>query len=112
MAVVLLLKGGGDYHGIGLLEPFWKTIEILMDWRLQNIEFHDCLHGFLKGRGTGTATAEAKLAQQLAFLEQEALHSVFVDLKKVYNAMDRERCLEILVGYGVGPNMIRLLDHF
>ena len=22
MAVVLILKGGGDYHGIGLLEPF------------------------------------------------------------------------------------------
>jgi len=26
--------------------------------------------------------------------------------------MDRERCLEILAGYGVGPNMLRLLHHF
>jgi len=52
------------------------------------------------------------LAQQLAFLEQEALHSVFIDLKKAYDAMDRERCLEILEGYGVGPNMLRLLEHF
>ena len=73
MTVVLLPKGGGDYRGIGLLEPFWKVVEILMDGRMEAINFHDCLHGFLKGRGTGTATIEAKLAQQLAFIEQEAL---------------------------------------
>ena len=63
MTVVLLPKGGGDYRGIGLLEPFWKMIEVLMDQRLEVIDFHDCLHGFLKGRGTGTAAMEAKLAQ-------------------------------------------------
>jgi len=51
------------------LGPVWKSIEILMDRRLQVIDFHNCLHGFLKGRGTGTVTVEAKLAQQLAFLE-------------------------------------------
>ena len=59
-----------------------------------------------------TATVESKLAQQLVFIEQEALHSVFIDLKKAYDTMDRERCLEILAGYGVGPNMIRILEHF
>ena len=37
------------------------------------------------------AAVEAKLAQQLVFLEQEALHSVFIDLKKAYDAMDREQ---------------------
>jgi len=26
--------------------------------------------------------------------------------------MDRERCMEILVGYGVGPNMLRLIKNF
>ena len=45
MTVVLIPKGGGDYHGIGLLEPFWKTIEVIIDSRLQVITFHDCLHG-------------------------------------------------------------------
>jgi len=64
MMVVLLPRGGGVYRGIGLLEPFWKTIEILMDHWFQVLEFHDCLHSFLKGRGMGTATVEAKLAQQ------------------------------------------------
>jgi len=73
---------------------------------------HDCLHGFLKGRGTGTATMKAKLAQQLAFIEQEALYSTVVDLKKAYDAMDRGRCLDILEGYGVGPNILRLIRVF
>ena len=63
MIVVLLPKGGGDYRGIGLLEPFWKVVEVLMDKRLQVIDFHDCLHGFLAGRGTGTATVKSKLNQ-------------------------------------------------
>jgi hypothetical protein len=30
--VVLLPKGGGDYRGIGLLEPLWKVVERIMDW--------------------------------------------------------------------------------
>ena len=70
------------------------------------------MHGFLKGRGTGTATAEAKLVQQLAFREQEALFETFIDLRKAYDAMDRGRCLEILEEYGVGPNMLRLIRFF
>ena len=64
------------------------------------------------GRGTGTATIEAKLAQQLAHIEQSPLYSIFLDLRKVYDAMDRDRCMDILRGYGVGPNFIRLLKHF
>ena len=72
MVIVLLPKGGGDYRGIGLLEPLWKVVEVLMDKRFLAIKFHYCLHGFLAGRGTGTATMEVKLAQQLAYREQEA----------------------------------------
>ena len=83
-----------------------------MDKRLQAIEFHDCLHGFLTGRGTGTATTEVKLAQQLAYLEQQPLYGIFIDLKKEYDAMDRDRCLEILEAYGVGPKLLRLLRFF
>ena len=94
------------------MEPFWKTIEILMDRRLQVTEFHDCLHGFLKGRGCGTATIEANIAQELAYLEEVALYATFIDLQKAYDAMDRERCLLLLKGYGVGPNMLRLIKHF
>ncbi len=63
--IVLIPKGNGNYRGIGLLEPFWKVIEEVMDGRLDVIKFYDCIHGFMLGRGTGTSTLEAKLVQQL-----------------------------------------------
>ena len=111
--IVLIPKGSsGDYRGIGLLEPFWKVVEGIMDVRLGVIEFHPFLHGFVKGRGCGTAGIEAKLAQQLAYLRQTPLYGIFIDLRKAYDAMDRDRCLEIMEGYGVGPNMLGLIRTF
>ncbi len=55
---------------------------------------------------------EAKLAQQLAHLEQVPFYGVVLDLKKAFDAMDWERCILILEGYGVGPRMIRLIRKF
>jgi hypothetical protein len=60
----------------------------------------------------GTAILKAKLAQQLAHLEQEPFYGVFLDLKKAFDAMDRDRCLLILEGYGAGPYMVRLIHNF
>ena len=37
---------------------------------------------------------------------------IFLDLTKVYDNLDRSRCLEILEGYGVGPNSRRLLTNY
>ncbi len=63
---VLLLKGGGDYYGTGLLEPCWMVTEkIIVPW-LSSVKFHDSLHGRLLGRGTGMARIKAKLHQSLA----------------------------------------------
>ena len=63
-------------------------MKIIMDNRLQVVDFHDCLHGFVKRRGCGTAGIEAKLIQQLAALKQTPLYVIFVDLKKACDAMD------------------------
>ncbi len=76
--------------------------------RLALIEFHDCLHGGLPKRGTGTALIKEKLAQQLAWQDQCPLYEIYADLKKAYDSIDRGRMMEILKAYGVGPNQLRL----
>ena len=73
------------------------------------IQFHDTLHGFRAGRGTGTTTLKAKLLQKIIAMKETVLHAIFLDLPKAYNALDRDRCLDILVGYGVGPRTLRIL---
>ena len=55
---------------------------------------------------------EAKLAQQLAHIEQVPFYGVSIDLKKVFDAIDWERCLLILEGHGVGLNMRQLIRLF
>ena len=42
-------------------------------------------------------------------MREEVLYLIFLDLNKAYDALDRYRCLEILEGYGVGPQYWRLL---
>jgi hypothetical protein len=60
--IILLPKGGSDYHRIRLMEPFWKVMEKVMAAQLASIKFHDGLHGGLPGQGMGKAMIKAKLA--------------------------------------------------
>lgn len=59
-----------------------------------------------------TGIIEAKLDQQLAHREQCPLYGIFLDLKKAYNAIDRERCLKIFEDSKAGSKCIRLLRVF
>ena len=59
--VVLIPKGKGEFWGIGLVELIWKLLTLILHRQLTTIKLHDVLHGFREGRGTGTATLEAKL---------------------------------------------------
>jgi hypothetical protein len=83
-----------------------------MDKQLNAVKLYESLHGCRNGYGTGTAIIKAKLAQQLAHLEQCPFFCIFLDLKKAFDSMDRDRCLLVLEGYGAGPNMRRLIRHF
>jgi hypothetical protein len=112
MVIVLLPKGGGNFQGIGLLNPCWKVMEKIMVRRMGAIDFCPCLHGGMPKRGTRTATIEAKLAQQLAWVEQEPLYQIFVNLRKAYTHLNQEKCLEIMTGYGVGLKLLRLQTQF
>ena len=82
-AVVLIPKGKKDYRGIGLVDVMWKVVVAIINRRFtSSITYHGALHGFRAGRGTGTATLEAQLLQQLAALRDEVLYVIFMDLTK------------------------------
>ena len=51
------------------MEVMWKVVVAIFNLRLTaSITFRDFLHEFRAGRGTGNATLETKLLQQLAAL--------------------------------------------
>ena len=112
-ALVLIPEGKNEYQGIGLVEVMCKVVAVILNRRLAaSITYHDFLHGFRAGHGTGTATLEAKLLQHLAALREEFMYVIFLDLHKAYDALDRSRCLEILEGYGVRPLSRRLIQTY
>ena len=90
----------------------WKVIERVIDKRLKAIALRNSLHGCRNGRGTGTVVMEAKLTQQLAHIEQPSFYGAFINLKKAFDVIDRERCLLLLEGHGAGTNMRWLIHHF
>jgi Reverse transcriptase (RNA-dependent DNA polymerase) len=95
----------GEYRGIALLEVLYKLISSIINRRLVNgIKWHDAIHRFRTGRGTGTAIIEAKLRMQLAKRGHKPLCMIFLDLKKAYHTLDRNRTMLILENYGVGKN--------
>jgi hypothetical protein len=111
--MVLLPKPDGSSQGIGLLEVLWKLLTSIIDGRLKAaISFHDALHGFRPHWGTTTAIIEAKFFQQLALIQQVPVFEIFIDLKKVYDTLDRERTLEILERYSMGALTLQLLRQF
>ena len=100
----------GQFRGIALLEVMYKLVSAICNRRMQRgIEFDDAIHGFRRGRGTGTAIMEAKLLMQLHCRQNEPLFMIFIDLKKAYDTLDRSAALRVLKGYGVGPNILRIL---
>jgi hypothetical protein len=110
--LVLLPKGDGDYRGIALLEIIYKLISSIVNRRLAKsltAKLHDGIHGFRSRRGTGTAIIETKLLMQLAQRTNKPLHMIFLDLKKAYDTLDRDRTMKILEGYGVGDNVRRII---
>jgi exonuclease III len=108
--LVLIPKGGGQYRGIALLEVIYKLVSAIINRRMAaKIDFHHAVHGFRSLRGTGTAIIEAKLRMQLAQRSTKPCYFVFLDLKKAYDTLDRQRTLDILEGYGVGSNIRRII---
>ena len=88
----------------------WEVVAAILNSQLTaSITFRDLIHRFWVGCSTGTATLKSKLLQQLAALREEVLYVIFLDLHKVYDALDRSRFLDILEGYILGPRARWLL---
>ena len=111
--IVLLRKGKGGHWGRGIIDVAWKVYVNDVNFRLKgSVELNKSLLGFRKGRVTGTDTPEANLEQQLVGLSHEPLFQFFLDVRKTFNSLDWERCMELLRGYGMGKNLTRLLSHY
>ena len=109
--VFLIPKRNIQFRGIRLVEVIWKAVLAVVNFRKgAMVNFHDMLHGFRSGIGTGTASTEVNLLQNLVEMREEVLYEVFLDLKKSYDALDRERCMDIMVSYGIGPCTDRILS--
>ena len=96
----MITNGGGtNFRGIGLVEVLWKAISgIINCWISSSIQFHDTLHGFRAEIVTGITTLDAKLLQQIIAMREMFIHSIFFGLRKAYDALDRDFCLDILEG--------------
>ena len=56
------------------MEVIWKVVAVILNRCFtSSITFHDVLHGLQAGRGTGTATLEAKRLEQLAAMREDVL---------------------------------------
>jgi Reverse transcriptase (RNA-dependent DNA polymerase) len=111
--LVIIPKSDGGYRGIGLLEPLWKVISTIIKERCnENINFDDSLHGFRTERGTSTAIIEAKLRMETRIAEGKTMFQVFLDLSTAYDTVDRGKLLHLLKAYGMGPNILLILENF
>ena len=60
----------------------------------------------------GTTYLKSNLLQKLTTVREEVLYEVFLDLRKAYDTLEWERCMEILVGYRVGPRTEIILRYY
>ena len=109
----IVQKGKGKYMGIELVEILWKVCAVVINcWLKRSVMLHNALHVFRTGRGAGTAIIEANISQQLVGIAHEPLFQVFLDLQRAYYLLDWEWCLELLRGYGMGPNLDVILENY
>ena len=67
-------------------------------------------------RRTGTVSLKVKLLQKFMAIREKVIYKVFLDLRKAYDTLDWEHCMETMVGYSTRPRMNRYIhiywDHF
>ena len=108
--VVIISKGNGGFRSIGIVDILHKALSEVVNWWIGAVvKFHDVLQGLRSGQRTGNAPLEAKLLQQLMAMREEVLYEVLIKIWKFYDDLYIERCMDILVGFGIGPRTERVL---
>ena len=110
---ILITKGNGDFHSIGLIEVLWFKVRGILNCRLTAaIKFHETLHGLQTFIVARTTSLETKLLQQIVAMREEVLCDIFLNLYKAYHDLGRNCCLNILKDYGLIPRDLRLLQSY
>ena len=112
--IVMIPKPNSDAHrGIGLTETSWKIFGNVLKERISNeIRFHRGLHGFRNQRSTTTDIIELKLTMTYAHLFKFPTYSVFLDIEKAYDRVNRRSLLQILKHYGIGKSTLDILKEY
>ena len=109
--VIIPKDDKGGVRGIGLLESIHKLVSQIINIRMtKSIEFCKEVHGFRCKRGTHTAIGDTKLKMQIAGCLSDTVYQIFLDLRKAYDSIARNRVLKLLEKYGVGPNIRRYIS--
>ena len=76
--LVLIPKRPTEVRGVGLVEMMWKILSRIIHKRIMSvINFHLSIHGFRKGKGTGTDTLEVKLLASFSGQKKETVFKSF-----------------------------------
>ena len=106
-------KGKFGYLGVVPIKVVWKVVEAMMDtWIKTVVQFHDVLHRFRSGRGSGNAIMYLKLAQELESVDQDPILLLFLDLRKLHDNLYKGRLLQTLEGHAAVPKLRVLLAEF
>ena len=98
---------------IGMVEAIWKIITSIINTRIRvHAYLNGALNGFWKGRGTVTTTLEEKMNKNLEGICHEHLFQVLLNVKKVYESLNRLLCMETLRGYGLNVDLQRLIKRY
>ena len=110
--VIIPKDDKGGVRGIGLLEAIHKLVSCVINMRIQEkVSFYEEVHGFREKRGCITAVGESKIRIQIATCRSETTYQVYLDLRKAYDSIDRDRTLAIMAKYGIGPRILRYIGH-
>ena len=103
--VIIPKDDKGGVRGIGLLESIHKLISQIINIRMGNtIKFCEEVHGFRRRRGCFTAIGETKLKMQISACQSDTIYQIYLDLRKAYDFIARNRVMKLLEKYKVGPS--------